>query len=594
MKTMNVAEILKSIVRTQIVVFALAFFAITAITGVSLMLQYRLTAEHDQELVSWHLREQGAKIRNIAVDYAYWDDTSNAVARLDTATLYRDVTNYLVKAHDFAFAGIVLPEGGTIATAGADDHADIDFGQVFRKQAREIISNRNERTANQQNISGSVTWVMLEGHPHLAAISPIYTTEQFVNRAIPERPAWLVLMIGLDEIFLSNMALHFRLKDVSLVPSSAEGFSNVLPLVLSDGTAEVALAWNSRPLGIEYARSLIPLILVLLLALFVLGWHVLQRSHSVAASLDNLHHSTRADRARLRSLFDGTGDALVVHDAAGIIIDCNDQICTSLGCSRDVLVGQTIKCVFEEYPCADLEGAMRNGVFTGALRRSKGESLPVEIRLGRFGQDDQTYVAAARDISDRLKAEKEIWHKAHHDPLTDLPNRALFGMKLSGALMAAVDDGIGCALLYIDLDGFKAINDAYGHDAGDALLLGVADRFRTYLRASDVVARLGGDEFAVILPNISKVKDVAHIADGLIARLSEPYEVDGRELVVTASVGIALAPADGLSPGVLLQAADKAMYSAKKADGGRYHMASPHDFDLQGGPVKRGTARRGR
>ncbi len=166
----------------------------------------------------------------------------------------------------------------------------------------------------------------------------------------------------------------------------------------------------------------------------------------------------------------------------------------------------------------------------------------------------------------RLRVEERVRHQATHDPLTGLPNRVLLLDRLQHALVArtrhAPRDHV--ALLLLDLDGFKDVNDSLGHDIGDVLLQGVAQRLRDAVRASDTVARLGGDEFAVCASQLGGAEDAARIARKLLASLRAPVEIAGTTAAVSGSIGVALAPAHGDTSGVLLQLADVAMYRAKR------------------------------
>ncbi|WP_345793984.1 diguanylate cyclase [Thauera sp. JM12B12] len=156
------------------------------------------------------------------------------------------------------------------------------------------------------------------------------------------------------------------------------------------------------------------------------------------------------------------------------------------------------------------------------------------------------------------------WRLASRDPLTGLANRHRFQEQLDHELLRAPRTGGAVGLMYIDLDGFKAVNDRLGHHAGDALLQQVASRLRACVRATDTVARLGGDEFAIILPVLHQAEDAAHIGEKLLARLAEPYQLDAETAHISASIGFALHPRDGRSATELIHSADRAMYEAKR------------------------------
>jgi diguanylate cyclase (GGDEF)-like protein len=172
------------------------------------------------------------------------------------------------------------------------------------------------------------------------------------------------------------------------------------------------------------------------------------------------------------------------------------------------------------------------------------------------------------DVTAKRQAEARIAHMAHHDALTGLPNRVLFHERLDETLLRVRRYAEILAVLYLDLDQFKNVNDGLGHPAGDKLLVAVAERLRTCLRDCDMVARFGGDEFAVLQIGLAGPHEAGILADRIVTLLSEPYDIDGQQVVIGASAGIALAPADGETAEQLLGNADITLYQAKE-DGRR-------------------------
>lgn len=184
------------------------------------------------------------------------------------------------------------------------------------------------------------------------------------------------------------------------------------------------------------------------------------------------------------------------------------------------------------------------------------------------------YVAVFSDITSRKQNEEKLSHRAHHDPLTGLPNRALFLERLDHAITRAQRNQLVVAVLFLDLDHFKQINDSLGHLAGDALLQQVAERLSHSVRAEDMVARLGGDEFTLILEDINDFRDAAKVAQKVLTQFAQPFQLNGHPYRVTTSIGIGLYPADGAMVGSLLAAADEAMYAAKKQGRDSFRFAS--------------------
>jgi diguanylate cyclase (GGDEF)-like protein len=173
------------------------------------------------------------------------------------------------------------------------------------------------------------------------------------------------------------------------------------------------------------------------------------------------------------------------------------------------------------------------------------------------------YVGVFTDITQKKESEQRLEHLAHHDALTDLPNRSLFRDRLQQAMRKSRRDDQSLALLFIDLDRFKDVNDTFGHVTGDQLLIEAARRISACVRSSDTVARLGGDEFTVVLQGLESREAVERVARDVINALTAPFVLGQASASVSASIGIAICPDDGEDPETLTQAADRAMYAAK-------------------------------
>ena len=184
------------------------------------------------------------------------------------------------------------------------------------------------------------------------------------------------------------------------------------------------------------------------------------------------------------------------------------------------------------------------------------------------------YTAVFTDISEQKKVEKNLRYQSHYDALTDLPNRALFLEHLDQSLVFAERKKIPMAVMLLDLDGFKIINDTLGHIVGDQLLQAVAKRLKTCIRESDMVARLGGDEFTVILPEISHEEDAVQVGEKIIASFDKPFRLTNKEVSITTSVGISIYPSDGKDMDTLIKHADAAMYHAKEAGKNKYQLCT--------------------
>jgi diguanylate cyclase (GGDEF)-like protein len=179
------------------------------------------------------------------------------------------------------------------------------------------------------------------------------------------------------------------------------------------------------------------------------------------------------------------------------------------------------------------------------------------------------------DITDRKTAEEQVAYQAYHDALTGLPNRMLFRDRLNQALAHTQRHSLGLAVLFLDLDHFKLINDTLGHSVGDWLLKEVAQRLKQAIREGDTVARLGGDEFTILLPEFSRSEDAAHVAQKILDIISAPLRWDNHDVYITTSIGISISPSDGSDSETLIKCADNAMYRAKELGRNNYQLWSP-------------------
>ena len=204
--------------------------------------------------------------------------------------------------------------------------------------------------------------------------------------------------------------------------------------------------------------------------------------------------------------------------------------------------------------------------FATVYRRKNGSDYPVDVQLQFMRHETPpVFVAIIQDITERRQAEERLSYLAYHDTLTGLPNRVLLLERLQQALVDAERVERIVAVMFLDLDRFKVINDSLGHHVGDALLKAVAERLKSCLRPGDIIARLGGDEFTVVLANVAHVDDVARVARKIVDSFAEPFRIEDHELFTTTSIGITLFPLDVQEPEKLLKNADAAMYHAKES-----------------------------
>jgi diguanylate cyclase (GGDEF)-like protein/PAS domain S-box-containing protein len=276
---------------------------------------------------------------------------------------------------------------------------------------------------------------------------------------------------------------------------------------------------------------------------------------------------------RYRTLFTRNLAGVYRSTLDGRILECNDSFARTLGFdAAEQLIGlQAVQFYLDgEHRVAMIARLREQGSLTNfiqPLKRHDGETIWVLENInyleGTAGAPD-TMMGTLIDISDRKKAEEQLRYMAYYDALTALPNRALFDDRIESCLLQARHSGVALAVLFVDLDRFKVINDSLGHRAGDALLKLVAERLKAAIFDSDTVARRGGDEFLVLLPRLGSSQHVTRVVRKVFSAFEEPFVVDGRDLFVAFSMGISIFPEDGRDAETLVKNAETAMYRAQK------------------------------
>jgi diguanylate cyclase (GGDEF)-like protein/PAS domain S-box-containing protein len=343
--------------------------------------------------------------------------------------------------------------------------------------------------------------------------------------------------------------------------------------------------------------SLAPFCVCVSLVLFPVGIVLAEIDYRKVLAHRNLESETlRESELRFRNVFQEAAVGMVILDVAGRIQSVNRGFADITLYSAAELTGKRLTLLVSEENHADLirdrrlliEGKVRNYRAERRFIRKDGVSVWVRTSVSLLqGNTEQHTIALVEDITDQKLARETLNLKAMHDPLTGLPNRRQFEEVLDIALALAKNDatknsvaienteappGGEVAILYVDLDGFKLVNDTMGHGSGDLLLKEVAGRIRDCLEDSDLLARVGGDEFTVVLTGLDGPEVPARVAKRLLQSLNSPFQIGGREIGIGASVGISRYPLDGSDSSALLQSADTAMYCAKRSGNNRYQF----------------------
>jgi len=291
-----------------------------------------------------------------------------------------------------------------------------------------------------------------------------------------------------------------------------------------------------------------------------------------------------AKMRRLSGALEQTADAVVISTKEGIIEYVNPAFEKITGYSRAEALGQKTSIIKSDRHDRDFYQNMWETILSGKVyrdvmvNRRKDGTLYYEEKSITPLLDEQgqvvNFISTGMDITKRMEAEERLHHLAYHDVLTDMPNRALFMERLSHALSRRYPEDYLIAILFLDIDRFKNINDTLGHDSGDRLLQSFSHMLLKCVREGDTVARLGGDEFAILLEGVSSMDAATHVAEKIKAALLVPFKVEGPDLFVTTSIGVSLYPYDGVDTATLLKHADAAMYRAKDMGRNNYQFYS--------------------
>jgi diguanylate cyclase (GGDEF)-like protein/PAS domain S-box-containing protein len=309
-----------------------------------------------------------------------------------------------------------------------------------------------------------------------------------------------------------------------------------------------------------------------------------EMAHSFNSLLESLQYANK--RLDLFSqVFENSGEAIVITDAERNIVAVNQAFCLITGYELADVMWKNPKLLSSGRQTPDFYQGMwmsinETGQWQGEIwnRRKNGEIYPEWLSIGTVKDEKgavDNYIAIFNDITQRKESEQRIQFLAHYDALTKLPNRTLFGDRLLQSLAAAKRSGKKVALLFLDLDRFKSINDSLGHLSGDLLLQSVANRLKSCVRETDTVCRQGGDEFMVLLSEIDRAEDAAQVAMKIIAAMSEAHFIEEYHLIVTFSIGISIYPDDADDSQIMVKNADAAMYHAKEKGRNNFQFFTP-------------------
>lgn len=375
-----------------------------------------------------------------------------------------------------------------------------------------------------------------------------------VQRLMPHHKAFVISAKEADQ--------HYMISFLPVQGLSGESIAYVIRFKPSNAPAHL---FNTLLSNLAVATALI-------LLLGVLYFYNLRQRLQLQEDICR-RQVTESELSLYANIFEGSGEAIMVTDHKNCITAINPAFSHLTGYTEKEVIGSNPSLLASGHTPAETYQAMwqalgEHDFWQGELwdRRKDGSLYPkwVTISAMRSQGEISHYIASFTNISDRKAAEDKIERLAHHDPLTGLLNRYSLELRLEQSILSAQREQLLAAVVFIDLDRFKTINDSLGHQVGDKLLIEVAKRLKQRTRDSDIVSRQGGDEFVVVLTGLRSTNDIPHVINAMSVALSQAYKIDQYSLSCTPSMGVAIFPTDGMDMETLLKNADTAMYHAKE------------------------------
>ncbi len=540
--------------------------------------QDELARQHERQLIEHAIATVHRQTALEVKDYAYWDDAvEHLVLGLDPEWADGNVGAYIHDTFGFEYSFVIDGDDRTIygQIDGARAAADA-FAVLGAALGRLIVEARAAPVVADQAPEPAVGLLKAGDTIVVTAVSPMLPQAGSELQLPPGPRSVLVFVKRLGPDFVAQIEADFNLQQVRIGAPAAAAAMARIPLVSPLGDELAALTWAPHQPGHKLLVWLTPALFGALMVFLGFAGVVLRNVRRAAAVI-------RDGETRFRDIAEASSDWLWETDAELRVAYVSERFATIAGVSPQTILGRPLTELL--HPAEDGERWQRHlgdlaarQPFRGLLCRLdevagrahtvRVAGKPIVDANGRFGG----YRGAATDITAELQAQTQAQYLARHDPFTGLPNRLQLQERLQQTLAECRRRHGTAAILCLDLDHFKEVNDRLGHAAGDLLIKTCAGRLAACVREIDTVARFGGDEFAVLQVGIEDLADVQGLGDRLLAELAQPFDLDGQEALVTASIGVALIPADGDEPELLLQSADIALYRAKSEGGNRFRF----------------------
>jgi diguanylate cyclase (GGDEF)-like protein/PAS domain S-box-containing protein len=574
-----------------------AIFMVVGFVIFTALGQNRLEVESSTKLAETALAVNKRQIARALKDYAVWEDAYrylHADLDVDWAATDGNVGANIYEGLGYEMAFVIDPHGRTV-------YAVLE-GEPREADARDLISSGlDDLIAAGVDAPLPAVGVLRSGSDLMLVASNAIIPPSIPTAELPvESRSTLIFAKRLDSSFLERMSNEYLLRGLRIASEGAPVATASIPLLGPDGETLGLLLWEPAKPGYELLRLLLPPLAICILVLMAFAWLVANNARKTTWALQESARIVEAyaqtleeSESRFRDVAEASSDWIWESDAQLQLMYLSSRFSEVTGIAAASVLGKSLQDCFSPAGYAEGENPLlcrrfkRSGFrdlqcryrdANDGIRNCRLAARPILDSSGRF----IGYRGTATDITEEVEAQARARHLALHDSLTGLPNRVLFAERLNQALAARRRQSEPVAVLCLDLDHFKEVNDTLGHGAGDLLLKEVAARLQTCVRPSDTVARLGGDEFAIIQSEISGSGDVQALSARIIEVIKEPFRIDGNELHVGVSIGVCMPLSREDSPEKLLKNADIALYRAKQAGrGATRFFEAKMDVELQ-------------
>lgn len=543
--------------------------------------QNRLEVESSTKLAETALAVNKRQMARNLRDYAVWEDVYNHLhvnLDFDWAATDGNVGANIYEGLGYEMAFVINPVGETVYSVLEGVPQRADAFAIVPEGLQELIASGLASPTPAVGVLRSSQGLVLVA---ATSIMPPSVNPESLR---PSERSVLVFCKRLDASFLSRIGSEYLLRNLRIIfgQPPAEGGATI-PLLGPEGEQLGLLYWTPEKPGFELLRLLLPPLAMSIVVLVAFAWLVVSNARKTTSALQESARTVEAyaqtleeSESRFRDVAEASSDWIWECDPHLRLIYLSTRFSEVTGIAAASLLGKTLEACFAPVDGFDAERHLmtelrKQVTFRDIRCRYRDANNRVRnCRLaGRPIFDSQGvfigFRGTATDITEEVEAQARAQHLALHDSLTSLPNRVLFAERLNMALGGRRRKAARVAVLCLDLDHFKEVNDTLGHAAGDLLLNEVAERLKTCARPTDTVARLGGDEFAIIQTDINGPPDVQALTSRIIELIEEPFQVDGNLLHVGVSIGVALSSSRGDSPEKLLKNADIALYRAKQS-----------------------------